>query len=495
MEQPIVIVGGGLGGLAAAIHLAARGRRALLLEKNERVGGKLNLVQEAGYTFDTGPSLLTMPWVLRDLFAAAGARLDDELSIAPVEPACRYRWPDGTRFDASQTLPLLLDAIGRLDPRDVGGFLRFMVYARRIYEAVAGPFLLHPFDGLRDLIRPSLARDAWKIDPLRTVDQAVRSFFRSPYLRQVFDRYATYNGSSPYRAPATFNLIAYVEFVEGGWYVRGGMYELARALERLAGRLGVEVRTRSPVARVAVRDGAARGVILEDGERVEAAAVVVNADPRYAYECLLPEQAGAAARLARLEPSCSGFILLLGVDRRYPELAHHNICFSADYQREFAAIFDKRVPAPDPTVYVCATALADPSHAPPDHLNLFVLVNAPALSARVDWSREAAGYRDTVIRKLERMGLDRLSDHIVYERAITPEDLRSRYNAPGGAIYGLASNQPFTAFLRPPLRARGLRRLYFVGGGTHPGGGIPLVLLSGRAVAERVIADRCEGLP
>jgi phytoene desaturase len=484
-----IIVGAGLGGLATAIHLASRGQQVILLEKNERVGGKLNIVEECGYTFDTGPSLLTMPWVLRSLFEIAGARLEAELELIPIEPTCRYQWPDGTHFDAFQSLPLLIEQIGRLDSRDIGGFLRFLAYAARIYQAVAGPFLLQPFDRLSELIRPALLRDTWKIDPLRTVDQAVQSFFHSPYLRQVFNRYATYNGSSPYRAPATFNLIAYVEFIEGGWYVRGGMYTLARALEHLARQLGVEIRTSSPVQQVIVCDGEARGVVLASGEQLAANAVVINADPRYAYAALLPGQQGIAQRLARLEPSCSGFVLLLGVDRSYPGLAHHNIFFSSDYRQEFAAIFDKRVPAPDPTIYICATSLTDPQHAPPGHTNLFVLVNAPALGPRVNWGREAPGYRDTVIRKLVRMGLEQLEQHIVYERIIAPDDLQAHYNAPDGAIYGLASNQPWTAFLRPPLRARRLRRVYFVGGGTHPGGGIPLVLLSGRAVAERVVQD------
>jgi phytoene desaturase len=488
LEQPIIIVGSGLGGLAAAIHLAARGRRVVLCEKNEHVGGKLNIVVEEGYTFDTGPSLLTMPWVLRELFAAAGKRLEDELALIQVEPACRYHWPDGARFDAFQSLPLLMDQITRLEPRDIAGFFRFMAYAERIYRAVAGPFLLRPFDGLRELLTAAALRDAWKIDPLRTVDQAVRGFFRSPYLRQIFNRYATYNGSSPYRAPATLNLIAYLELAEGGWYVRGGMYELARALERLACALGVELRMRSPVAQVVVGAGAARGVLLENGERLDAAAVIINADPRYAYQALVPGGLPTATRLARLEPSCSGFVLLLGVNRMYADLAHHNIFFSADYPREFAAIFDRRVPAPDPTVYVCATSVSDPAHAPLGHMNLFVLVNAPALGQRVSWAREAIGYRDVVLRKLERMGLVGLERHIVYERVITPEDLRSRYNAPNGSIYGPASNQLWAAFLRPPQRAREMRGLFFVGGGTHPGGGIPLVLLSGRAVAERVLA-------
>ena len=489
MELPIVVVGGGLGGLAAAIRLAAHGRRVVLLEKNARVGGKLNMLAEAGYTFDTGPSLLTMPWVVRDLFAAAGQRMEDELTLIAVEPACRYRWHDGTCFDASQSLPLLLQAIARLEPRDVIGFFRFMAYAARIYDAAAAPFLLRPFDGLRDLLTPALLHAAPRIDPFRTVDQAVRTFFRSPYLRQVFDRYATYTGSSPYRAPATLNLIAFVEFAEGGWYVKGGMYELARALERLAGRLGVVIRTSSPVAQVVVQGGRARAVVLSDGEQLAAETVIVNADPRYAYESLLLGEQRHVARIASLEPSCSGFILLLGVEQTYSMLAHHNIFFSSDGEREFAAIFDKRVPAPDPTVYVCATSLQDPEHAPPGHMNLFVLVGAPALGPRVDWNRELLGYRDLVVRKLERMGLADLDRRIVYERLIPPEDLQARYNAWGGAIYGSASNRPWTAFLRPPQRAPGIRRLYFVGGGSHPGGGIPLVLLSGRAVADRVLAE------
>ncbi len=489
MEHPIIIVGGGLGGLSAAIHLAAHGRQVVLLEKNERIGGKLNIVAEAGYSFDTGPSLLTMPWVLRDLFATAGSTLEAELQINPVDPICRYRWLDGTSFDTWQSLPSLLQAIERIEPRDTDGFLRFIAYASRIYNAVAEPFLLRPFDGLRDLITPGLLYDSFKIDSLRTVDQAVRSFFHSPYLRQVFNRYATYNGSSPYQAPATFNLIPYVEFAWGAWHVVGGMYEIARALERTARRMGVTICTGKAVKQIVNQAGITRAVILEDGEQLAASAVVVNADPRYAYRHLLPDQSDVAARLERLEPSYSGFVLMLGIDRIYPDLTHHNIFFSADYPREFEAIVGKHVPAADPTIYVCAPSVSDPQLAPPGHTNLFILVNAPAVTTRVNWHREAQAYRDLIIRKLERMGLDNLGRQIVYEQIMTPQDIQDRYNAPGGAIYGLASNRPWTAFLRPPLRAPGVRRLYFVGGGTHPGGGIPLVLLSGRAVAERVIAD------
>jgi phytoene desaturase len=487
---PTVIVGGGLGGLSAAIHLAAAGQKVVLLEKNQQVGGKANLHVANGYTFDTGPSLLTMPWVLRDICAVAGVRFEDYFNLVPLESSCRYFWPDGTRFEAYQSLPLLTQEITRIEPNDVGGFLRFLAYTRGIYEAVAEPFLYNPPDQFSDLIGPQLVKQSLKIDSLRSVDQSVRSFFRSPYLRQLFNRYATYNGSSPYRSPATFNVIPYVELLGGAWHIKGGIYELVRALERIALRLGVTIRTNAEVAEICVQAGQTRGVRLADGTEFPASQVVSNADPRYVYQKLLPTQRATAQRLTQLELSCSGFVLLLGIDRVYEELAHHTIFFSANYPAEFAAIFDKKVPAPDPTIYICTTSITDPEHAPPGHMNWFVLINAPSTNPRVNWQREAAPYAEVVVRKLERLGLDNLRQHIRYQQIITPDDLAARYHAPGGAIYGLASNTPWTAFLRPPLRARDVRGLYFAGGGTHPGGGIPLVLLSGRAAAQRVLKDQ-----
>ncbi len=487
-----MVVGGGLGGLAAAIRLAGKGYQVRLLEKNERVGGKLNIHQAAGYTWDTGPSLFTMPWVVRDLFQSVGRDADAVLNIVPVDPVCRYRWPDGTLFDHRASLADLIAEITKLDPRDAGGLFRFLAWAERIYTATAGPFLLAPFEGLRDFITPRFIRDAPALDPLHTLDQAVRRFFRSPYLRQVFDRYATYNGSSPYRTPATFAIIPYIEFAQGGWYLRGGMYSLARALEQLAHELGVIIERNSEVTQVCITDGAATGVQLADGRLVTADRVVINADALHALRHLIvPEHRHRFTdrRIDRYEPSCSGFVLLLGIDRDYPQLAHHNIFFSADYPAEFRAIFDLQVPAPEPTIYVATTARSDPEHAPTGHLNLFVLINAPATSVRFDWQREAQGYRDLIVRKLTHLGLQDLEQHIRYEHRITPADFADRYRGWRGALYGPSSNGKFSAFLRPPLRSPDVRRLYFVGGAAHPGGGIPLVLLGGRAVATMIERD------
>ncbi|HEY1017064.1 MAG TPA: phytoene desaturase family protein [Herpetosiphonaceae bacterium] len=479
----VAVVGGGLGGLAAAIRLRAAGARVTLFEKNGRVGGKMNLVEQDGFTFDTGPSLFTMPWVVDELLAVAGYRREELLEIVPVDPTCRYRFADGQRFDAWADLAALVGEIERLSPPDVAGFFRFMAFAARIYQAAAEPFLLEPFAGLRTMLQPRLLRDALKIAPFQTVDQAVRRFFRHPHLRQIFNRYATYNGSSPYRSPATFCIIPYVELAQGGWYVRGGMYRLAAALERVAGELGVEIRLNSPVSALEFAGRRARGVRLADGSSVAADHVVVNADALYALDELIPPAKAPSHPL-----SCSGFVLLLGVHDRFPQLAHHNIFFSADYPAEFRAIFERGAPAPDPTIYVAATARSDAGHAPPGMLNLFVLVNAPPLG-RVNWEREAPAYRDLIVSRLERAGLDGLSAAIVSERCLTPADLAAMTNAHRGALYGPASHGLRAAFLRPRNRPPGLRGVTLAGGATHPGGGIPLVLLSGKAAARWALEE------
>jgi phytoene desaturase len=492
VRSDIIIVGGGLGGLAAAIRLAGAGHRVRLLEKNERVGGKMNIAEAGGYRWDTGPSLFTMPWVVRELYESVGRRTDDSLTIVPVDPVCRYRWPDGTQWDHRAALADLIREITRLSPPDAIGFFRFMAFAARIYRATSGPFLLAPFRGWQDFVTPRFITDAPALDPLRTVDQAVSRYFRSPHLRQVFNRYATYNGSSPYRAPATFSIIPYIEFAEGGWYIRGGMYRLAESLQELAESLGVEIATHSEVTEVLIRDGVSHGVRLGDGRELTADRVIVNVDALHGLRHLVaPEHRRRwhDARIDRMEPSCSGFVLLLGIDRDYPELTHHNIFFSPDYPAEFRAIFDLGVPAPDPTIYVAATCRSDPEHAPPGAMNLYVLVNAPATGDRVQWEREAPAYRDLVVRVLERRGLPGLSEYIRAEQIITPADFAARYRGWRGSLYGPSSNGMFSAFLRPPIVSPDVQRLYFVGGATHPGGGIPLVLLSGRAVAETIARE------
>ncbi len=489
----IAVIGAGMGGMAAAIRLAAAGHQVEIFEKNERVGGKLNLLEEGGFRWDTGPSLITMPFVYHDLFAAAGKRLEDYVELVPIEPICRYFYPDAKRtiFDASDSVAKMTAEIEQLEPRDVEAYFRFMAYSRRLYHLTAEVFLFRGLNAARDLLRMN-PRAMFKIDPFRTVHQAVAASFKDPRLVQLFDRYATYNGSSPYLAPATLNIIPYVELGMGGWYVHGGLYALARAYQKLAQELGVIIHTglEWAVEQIVMNGKRVRAVRLKSGLEVEANIVVANTDAAYTYSQLLPDKV-RQPRLNQLEPSCSGFILFLGLDRQYSKLAHHNILFSRDYKKEFADIFERKTPPQDPTIYICWTGKTDPQHAPPGKSNLFVLVNAPYLSENFDWEVPGAiqNYRDLIVRRMEEAGLKGLHNSIEVERIMTPLDLSRLYNAERGAIYGLSSNNRFSAFLRPPNRARGVRGLYFVGGSTHPGGGVPLVTLSARIVADLIKQD------
>ena len=495
----VVVIGAGMGGLAAAIRLAARGACVTVVEQGPRPGGKLNQWTCDGWRFDTGPSLLTMPWTLRDLFADAGCGLDDFLTLDPVDPVCRYTFADGATLDLTTDSARMAANIEALSPRDVPAFFRFLAYTGDLYATAAEPFLHYPMQRgriarernnlFRFGVRP---RDLAKVASLRSVHGTVQRFFHDPRLRQVFDRYATYNGSSPYNAPAALCLIPFVEFSTGAWHPRGGMYRIAAAMTALAERLGVSLRLDAPVATITHRNGRATGVRLVSGEEIAADAVIANVDVLTTYERLLdvdlPGVWTARDALRKREPSYSAFLLLLGTRRRLPELPHHSIFFSEDYRAEFADIRARRVPPTDPTIYICRATATDPSTAPPDCDNLFVMVNVPALDGRTEWRTFAPHYRDQVLRVLRRRGVD-IAPEIAVEAVWTPETIMHEYGAQRGAIYGFASNSRGAAFLRPPNQSPVLPGLYFAGGSTHPGGGVPLALLSGKIAADLVMEN------
>jgi phytoene desaturase len=487
MSKNAIIIGAGLGGLSAAIRLAKKGFAVTVLEKNETVGGKVNIVEASGYKFDTGASLLTMRHVLEELFIFAGKRLEDYLEIVPLDPICRYFWADGTRFDASPNLEKTESEIEKLETGGAANFRKFLADARHKYEVSEKTFLAHSLNDLPSLLRPKYLRDLLAISSLKTLDAHVKSYFQTPKLRQLFNRFATYNGSSPFQAPATFALIPYVEFGLGAWYVKGGMYEIPKALATLAKELNVEIKTDCEVEKILVQNKKAIGVRLKNGERMESDFVIANSDAVETYRNLLQAK---KSKIENLEPSMSGFVLLLGAKKRFSQLAHHNIFFSDDYFDEFQSIFKDLRPAKSPTIYVCAATRTDETQAPADCENLFVLINAPYTSARTDWEKEKRDYRDLIVGKLENFGLEGLEDSIEFEQIITPADFEKKYRANRGSIYGVSSNGIFSAFLRPPNKARGIENLYFVGGATHPGGGIPLVLISGKLTADLILREK-----
>jgi phytoene desaturase len=502
MGKHALVVGGGLGGLSAAIYLAAAGWRVTVLEQADQIGGKMGEFREAGYRWDTGPTVITLRHVLQDLFQSAERRMEDYLDLIPIDPLTRYHYPDGTVLDIRASLARTVADIEAIDESDVAGYLEYLSYAARMYRITAPVVLYQDPPRVRSVLGLPI-RDVLRVDFRRTMDRAIRSHVRSPYLRQLFDRYATYLGASPFKARAFLNVIAHVELTAGLWYPRGGTYGIARAYRRLAGELGVEVRTQAGVKRILVEEDRAVGVELANGAIERGDAVIAGVDATTVYHDLLPGGSAIEARRSRRlrrwvkRPfSCSGFVLYLGVDRQHPQLAHHNIFFTPDYRSEFSAIFDRGVPHPEPTIYVAITSKSDADHAPEGGENWYVMTNVPPLGANGqrsewNWDREASGYRDQILERLAMFGLD-VREHIRAERMLTPVDIQRKTGAWRGALYGHSFNDWLASFQRPHNRSPDVRGLYFAGGTTHPGGGVPMVTLSGKTAARLVQQDRGE---
>lgn len=488
-----LVIGAGLGGLAAGCLLAADGMRVRVVERTDRVGGKMSERRLSGFRFDTGPSVLTMLPILQEFFERTGARLQDYLDVEPLELLCRYHFADGTRFDNHLDPERTLREVERIAPGESEAFDAFMAYSKSLYEITEPVFLRNPLASLSDFGSLPL-RDLTRIDALRSVSERVDRTLASPHLRQFFKRFTTYNGSNPYQAPATLNVIPHVELTLGAWYVRGGMYRIAEAMRRRLEELGGEIRTGVDVEQISVRNGRVVGLQTSEGE-MRADLVVCNADMSEAVRRLLGNRTSRFERIRNrvTEPSSSGLVVLAGANRRWDRLAHHTIFFSGDYKREFDQIFRQRRLAEDPTIYVADTSSHDGEHAPPGGSNLFILINTPYVDASGDaplgqeesgragepdrtgaWEREA----DRVLDLLESRGLDGLKDSIVCRQVITPNEFQNLYRSNRGSIYGTSSNSRFSAFMRPRNRHRRIAGLYFCGGSTHPGGGIPLVVLS-----------------
>lgn len=491
----VVVIGAGMGGMAAAARLSVKGHQVTLLEQSDTYGGKLGSYRRDGFAFDTGPSLLTLPAVYRDLFIKTGrGELDDIVDIQPVEPAFAYTWADGTRAvlpgcGTGAVAASLGEALGGQADQQWRDLMR---HAAHVWQITRRPVLESPLSGPRDLL--PLARnfsDIKAVAPWRSLRSLARSKLSDPRLVTLVDRYATYTGSDPRRAPAALITVPYVEQNFGAWHIGGGIRVLADALFDRCQQRGIDCRLNTSVAAIETDAGAVTGVRTDAGEHIPADIVVANADAATVYGHLLSDPAARAPLrdLERATPSFAGFVMLLAVRGRTPGLQHHNVWFPENYDEEFDSLFGARAkPVPDPTVYVCAPD--DPLMRPDaDHESWFVLVNAPRHGTgkgAIDW--RAAGlaqeYADHVMAVLARRGVD-LTDRVLWREVRTPADLQVQAAAPGGAIYGTSSNGARAAFLRP-ANASPVKGLYLVGGSAHPGGGLPLVGMSAEIVANLI---------
>ncbi len=495
----VVVVGGGLGGLAAACTLAARGYAVTLCDKNSWVGGKAAVLAEQGFRFDMGPTILTIPGVLKRIFAEAGRTLENHLDLVPLDPQWRSFFADGTTLDLVADVARMRETLDSYAPGtgSGAGYGRFMELSERLHRISNEYFFWRNVGGLKDMFDPrrgmslSIVKEVLGMRPGCSVAGTIRSFVPDARAAQMLDHFTQYVGSCPEASPAVLCGIAHMQAHDGVWYPRGGTGAVPRALASLAVDLGVDIRTHTPIRRIIVEGGRVRGVETAAGETIAAGAVVSNSDSVRTHRELVDGQP-AARFLARrrYEPACSGVVLYLGLDRRYEQFIHHNFVFSRDPHEEFDQIYRRGEPADDPTCYLCAPAVTEPGVAPPGGEALYVLVHTPYLRPHHDWSKMFAPYRRRIIEKIQSTaGIKDLERHIVFERALTPQDINDRYHVLDGAIYGLASHGKFLGAFKPANRSPDIAGLYLAGGSAHPGPGMPMVMMSGWIAADCVDHD------
>lgn len=481
-EPRAVVIGAGMGGLSAAIALAASGVSVTVLEQASEPGGKAGVVEIDGVRCDTGPSVLTLPEVFDELFAMAGTTLADQVELVHPDPAARYRWPDGTAVDLHVHLPGTLASVREaLGAGAEAELASYMEYAGRIWRAAEPRFVRGPAPSVWSLFSPGALRDVLAIDPLRSMEAAIRSRVRNRYVRDILLRFATYAGSDPRRAPATLSCIAHVELALGGFGVAGGIGALVDALVRTAVMLGVDLQLDEPVDEVRVERGRVVGVRTAGGRTIDARIVVSNAESRHLLGALLPGRPTPPHAT-----STSGWNAIVAATRQ-ADRAGHTVLFPEVYDHEFRDLFDRSRTPEDPAIYACAQAVTHRSPGWPGEEPLFVMVNTPPVP---DGAPED-GFHDleaAVHRRLVQAGLVQATDPVRWRR--TPRGLARRFPGSGGALYGRAHDGPFAALGRPGNRVRGVHGLYVASGSAHPGGGLPLAALSGRAAAAAAQQDR-----
>jgi phytoene desaturase len=486
-----IVIGGGFGGLATAIRLQAAGQAVTLVEARECLGGRAYQLKKDGFTFDMGPSLITTPHLLEDLWKSAGRSLEEDVTLLPLSPFYRIYFQDGRYFDY-WGIPAEDEAeIAKFEPRDVQGYRSFLADTQRIYERAFADLADQPFLTLGEFL--GVAPELVRFGAQRSVYSYVSRYFRNPQLRMVFSFHPLFIGGNPFRASAIYSIVPYLERLGGVHFTPGGMYSLIEAMERLFRTLGGEVRCAMPVEQILLHERRATGVRLEDGTALQADAIIANSDVASTYLNLLPASARSKTvtrRLTNYHYSMSCYLLYLGINRQYGHLRHHTIIMPDRYRKLIHEIFDGQGIPDDLALYLHVPTKTDPSMAPEGCESLYVLAPVPNLAHGIDWEQEAPAFRNKIIHFLEQeAGLEGLEASIMTEHAFTPLDFASQLRSYLGAAFSIEPTLFQSAYFRPHNRSNDIEGLYFVGAGTHPGAGIPGVLLSANITSRLVIED------
>ncbi|OYP35502.1 phytoene desaturase family protein [Rhodopirellula sp. MGV] len=506
-RKNVIVIGAGLAGLSSACVLAARGHSVTLLDKNDWVGGKAAQHVAEGYRFDMGPTILTVPSVLKRVFEEADRKMEDYVKILPLDPQWRCFFESGGSTPGETSVLDLVPNVEQMKRHlaeftsgdaNGDGYERFIKLSKHLHEVSDRFFFWRSVGGLADTMDVGGAfsldvlKDVLSLRMGKSVASVVRSHTPDPRVSQMMDHFTQYVGSSPYASPAVLCSIAHMQTDEGIWYPVGGTRAVPEALAKLAEELGVDIRTGVDVMKINTQGKRVTGVVTATGETLPCDAVVSNCDAVRTYRELLRDtpQSKKFERSNKYSPACSGVVLYLGLNRRYEQLLHHNFVFSKDPETEFEYIYDRGEPAPDPTAYVCAPAISEPEVAPEGCEALYILVHTPYLREHHDWKKMLPEYREVILDKMESCaGTKGIRDAIVYEASLTPEGIHNRYRVLNGAIYGLASHGKFTGAFKPGNRRKDLQGLYLAGGAAHPGPGMPMVMMSGWIAADSLDQD------
>lgn len=491
MSRSAIVVGAGVGGLTAAMKLAHDGWRVDVFERLDVPGGRCGRITADGFTWDLGPTILLMPFVLERTFASVGRKLSDYLSLTRCDPNYRVTFRDGSTLTLTSELTKMREELERIEPGSFSRYLQFMAKGQVRHDTSMERFVSKHFSSLGEFLTPSNLPEILRVGAHRRLYGQVSEAFRDERLRQAMSFQTMYLGVSPFEAPAVFSLLPYTELAVGVWYPKGGLGEVGRALEKVCRELDVSVHYRSPVRRIVIEHGRAVGVELEDGEVRRADVVLCNADYPWAYKHLIDPKVSARPELERKRYTASGYMLYWGLKRRVEGLLHHNVFFGRDFKGSFNDIFERlRVPE-DPSFYVNAPVRTDPGMAPEGKDALYVLVPVPHQTPSVDWKVEGPRVRAKVLSRLAEVGITDLERDLEVERIITPDDWASGLNLERGSNFGLAQNMMQIGPLRPKVWDDRIENLFFCGASTQPGTGVPTVMISAdlavQAIRERAV--------